>query len=494
MKTNTLTLCYLILPILTATASLMAKPASPQVFDQKAKTDNIQFLMAAGSDHSEGKSALSRAYPKHFWLSGLKNHATLTWSIQLERAAEYHVDALLDAKQGARFSLAVSGGGAPLRFTKIHPGWDTQECGTIMLPAGESTLTLTVDQIPGEDSSCSIKSLELIIDKDRSALLERIREFKSDTTWFSKAKYGVMVQHGSWSYPKSGDRKPLEQAANDFDVAQFVSTLKEMGASYLVYSLTWWDYKILAPIRSVDHIVGDKEHTTERDVVGELAKACHAENIRFLLYYHIGHDGHKGINSTPWWRAQKVPHEQFTKTGVADRSVCLNNWMEVVGEVGQRYGKLLDGWFFDDGCCYYPAPFEALGKAAKAGNPGRIISYNPWSSTRITDFQDMVMGEGSRGQMEFGSAEPGGDGVVTKGRNQGLLQHGMFTLERGWGVKKQNQKARGGMSADALIESVKSASGRNVPLSVSLMVWEDGLFHPESVQSMRQLRKAMEGK
>ena len=56
-------------------------------------------------------------------------------------------------------------------------------------------------------------------------------------------------------------------------------------------------------------------------------------------------------------------------------------------EIGERY---------DDGCVYYPLnpDFRALGWAAKAGNPGRVICCNPWIWPRFTDFQDYFCGEG----------------------------------------------------------------------------------------------------
>jgi hypothetical protein len=63
----------------------------------------------------------------------------------------------------------------------------------IQLPAGVSNLTITVDKKPGSEKeasspSCGIKSLEMIMNVDLPAHRKRIKNFKSDTTWFSKAK------------------------------------------------------------------------------------------------------------------------------------------------------------------------------------------------------------------------------------------------------------------------------------------------------------------
>ena len=62
------------------------------------------------------------------------------------------------------------------------------------------------------------------------------------------------------------------------------------------------------------------------------------------------------------------------------------------GQARERYGDRLAGWMSDDELIYYPAPYEQLGEAAKAGNKSRIISYNPWIQARGTDFQDIQFG------------------------------------------------------------------------------------------------------
>jgi len=98
--------------------------------------------------------------------------------------------------------------------------------------------------------------------------------------------------------------------------------------------------------------------------------------------------------------------------------------------MGNRYGTNLDGWFFDDGTMYYPAPFEQLGQAARAGNPNRLVSYNAWIASGFTDFQDVYFAEGDHGEVHTGSAPVGGNGVFTSGSQKGLLQQAMFMMEQ----------------------------------------------------------------
>ena len=111
-----------------------------------------------------------------------------------------------------------------------------------------------------------------------------------------------MFQYGSWCYPPTGPKKSMEAQANDFDVPAFVNMVKSTGASYVIWSLTWWAYDMFAPITSVDAIVGHSNLTTTRDLIGEIANALDAEGIAFFLYYHLGQDSHVGYNSTDWWQ------------------------------------------------------------------------------------------------------------------------------------------------------------------------------------------------
>ncbi|GAA5497387.1 hypothetical protein Rhal01_03581 [Rubritalea halochordaticola] len=460
-------------------------------FQPERKIDNIEYLMAASAERNQGKLS-HQQLPKHFWIKGLNKGATLSWQVKSKTTTDYHVDALLSAKAGTTFTLKAQdsqGRFATTTVKKSLDGWDKQDCKTLRVPAGLSTITLTVES----DSKVDLKSLELIRKSDYAAQQKRVADFRADSTWFAQSKYGIMMQYGTWSYPRKGPQRDKEAMANDFNVPAFVSQMKEMGAGYVVFSVTWWDYAFMAPMESVDTIVGHSKNTTKRDLLGDLTKGLQEADIPVFFYYHMGQAGHKG-GKTDWWQAQQFPSQQYTQTGQGDRSVFFKNWESVVSEIGNRYGKNLDGWFFDDGLCYYPAPFERLGKAAKAGNPDRLISYNPWIVSRYTEFQEVEFGEGHYFKAKHGTAAADGDGIWTAGKAKGLLQHGMFTMDGGWGVNKANMSAKPKLSPSDLVSMIKKASKHNSPLSINLLMWDSDTgdyFDPESFQVMKEVKKAI---
>ena len=267
------------------------------------------------------------------------------------------------------------------------------------------------------------------------------------------------------------------------------------GAGYVIWSISWWGYHLDAPLSSPDSIVtaeggpASPGLTATRDLIGAIASACQAAGIRFMMYYHTGDE------DSAWWPYQDWP-ATFATNGTGDRSTFFGNWIKVVSEIGTRYGTNLDGFLFDDGMVlYYPAAYEQLHAAARSGNPGRLVSWNNWILPRVTDFQDVWFGEGSAGQSQAGSAAPGGNGVFTSGPYQGLLQHGMFTMDGDWGVHTQNTKiaTNSGMTSSGAIGWAASAVSRRVPISFDLMMYEDGTVAASDLAILNDVRQAVRG-
>ncbi len=450
------------------------------------QTDNITVLMAASSTMSQGLTVKwPDKSPKHFWVEGFNDiNQSLEWKVNVKKSGRFHVDVLLSAKPQEQFEIQVLNNGSNLLFTSSIDGWDKIDGGMISLSKGENIIRLIKKT---NKSNVSVKSLELIEEDELRDYRKRVEQFKVSTDRFAGTGYGLMFQYGPWAYPQKGEeRKTMDEMARDFDINKFVAMVKETGASYVIWSLTWWDYKLMMPSKSVDRIIGNSERTSSENFIGKLAHELKANDIRFMLYYHLGHASHMG-GKTDWWQAQQWP-EEFAATGSGQRDVFFANWMAVIKEIGENLGEDLDGWFFDDGLVYYPAPFEKMGLAARAGNSNRLISYNPWICADYTEFQDVYFGEGSHGEVRAGSAPIGGNGVFKSGPHKGLLQHSMFIMEGDWGIHKPNQEIETKISKEDALKWLNSAKERNVPLSFNLLMWEDGGVAASSVEILKELK------
>ncbi len=472
----------------------------PFPITQGATTDVTTVLLAASASYTSDMAVYDPTEGrKNFYTDNMLVASDfLAWQVSVTGAASFELFALVDGASGQQIQIATTGNATPLSATLNSTNtWQRIDLGQISLAAGTSTITLTRTGTLSGD--LKVKAVELIPSSQLSSYHSAVAAARADTTWFSESKYGLMFQYGSWGFPNNvGTAKSLAQQANDFNVDAFMSLVTESGASYVVWSFSWWGYHIDAPITEIDSIVtaaggpASPGLTASRDLIGEIATACQNAGVKFLLYYHTGDE------DADWWPYQDFPTE-FSANGTGDRSTFLNNWTEVVTAIGNQYGTKLDGFFFDDGVIYYPAPFQALEQAARTGNPDRLISWSgsPIGGLNVTDFQDVFFGEGSQGQSWIGSAAAGGDGVFTGGPANGLLQQGMFILDGDWGVHTQGQKITPNTSlnptSNALIGWITSAAGRNVPVSIDLMMYEDGTVADVDRRMLVDLRQAVYG-
>ncbi|MDP5031708.1 carbohydrate-binding domain-containing protein [Paraglaciecola sp.] len=473
-------ICFLPLAVLADT-NVAQSGDNPIIIDQSATSDNIVYLMAAGSEHNSGLS-VRKAYPKHYYVTNFDDNTNdyMKWTLSVPSAGSYSVEALLNTNTNVPLRLSVEGTFISLNKTTQNIGWDKLEMGNIYLPAGLVTLKLVRNDATA--GNIEIKSLELLRATDVAAYDSRVASYKGKSTWLSEATYGLMFQYGAWGYPQTGDRKSLDQGAADFDVTKFVTMVKGTGAGYVIWSMSWWNYWVQAPITAIDDIMGNSSLTASRDLIGDVAQALQDEGIRFMIYYH------QGLQQEPTWAAKQNFPGEFDDTGTGDRTTFFANWKAVVADMGARYGENLDGWFFDDGAAYYPAPFESMAEAARTGNPNRLISYNNINAVRYTDFQDMTFGESEHGDSKYGSAAEGSDGIFTDGPLKGLLQHSMFKMENGWGINAPNYVINTSISTSYAVAIALEADEKNIPLSFNMLMYEDGTVSEDSLAVLYAVR------
>ncbi|MEV4511672.1 hypothetical protein AB0K00_22175 [Dactylosporangium sp. NPDC049525] len=496
-RTLAVTLCAALISTWIVTSASPAAAATvaqvgpnPIVITPGTGSDDLVVLMASAAErtstitvHNEGDVA-KNLHVEHFTTAA----DYLAWTVSVPAAASYRFAVLVNASAGQQFRLAVRGTSTAVPFTTAG-GWLKIDVGALALPAGASTVELRrTGTISGD---AQVKSVELIRSVDYAAYQARIasRRAAANLSWLRQAKYGLMFQYGSWGFPSGGGpAKSLEAQANDFNVAGFVNTVKQTGAAYVIWSFSWWGYRPDMPNTALDNIMANGgAFTAQRNLIGEIAAALHAENIRFALYYH------EGKEESAFWQKQNFP-ASFAGTGTGDRSTFFTNWKNIVGEIGQRLGTNLDGFFFDDGMVYYPARFEELETVARTGNPSRTVSWNSWVYPRFTEFQDVWFGELNTGQGTPPGAPAGGNGILTAGPNQGLLEHGMFAMESDWGIHGRGQQI-GGTNFDSnwAIARVTAAAARSVPLSFNMMMYEDGTVSAQSLGVLSQLNSSVRG-
>lgn len=189
--------------------------------------------------------------------------------------------------------------------------------------------------------------------------------------WLRDAKYGVGVHY----FPSAGSFQTLIDA---FNVSTFAANMESAGAAYVILTMGQNNGYYLAPNATYDAFAGYTagQRCSTRDLPMEIAQALKARGIRFLLYLP---------SRGPMDDAQAISGLGDVADPYAEMSqTACQRWQAVIREWAQRYGTLLDGWWFD-GC--YPEVwpswndlgetynFETWADAARDGNAERVIAY-----------------------------------------------------------------------------------------------------------------------
>lgn len=412
-----------------------------------------------------------------------KNSETMKWSLLAPADGEYAVEALVKARSG-RLNLRAND--APVSsFTVKAPGWDRVKLGTVLLAEGENILEL---EIPA-GNPVSISTLEIVRPEIAGKNLADAMAMRRTPDWFKDAGHGLMFQWTNRATPPAGDIKPWNQKVDDFNLDHLFRLVDQSGASFVIWSVTWGEQYISAPIQSLERILPGR--TTKRDLLAELADGLESRGVRLIFYYHYGYDCYH--SKDPVWMEASGGY-------LPDKTKLFGNIEGVLAELGDRYGDKLDGWFLDGGHRYYDtrfdgspsagpstAPFRKLALAARKGNDGRVLCFNSWILPRLTEYQDYFAGEG---QLLHDGLE---QGVFKDGSQKGLMAFGCFTLESKWGRTDKNIPiAPPRYSAEDLIQKITHARKNRYPIAINLEMYEDGSVGPQSAALLNQIRAAVQ--
>ena len=194
------------------------------------------------------------------------------------------------------------------------------------------------------------------------------------TDWMA-GKYGVMVHYLlPGPAPERGSFiTDINAVADGFDVAGMLEQFSRTGADWFVFTFGQNTGFYASPSQTIDRLCGPG-HCTRRDLVLEIARGVHAMGKRFIGYMPCE------VN------ANTTLHEGFAweKREGTDQAEFQRRYTALVREWGERFGTLLDGWWFDG--CYTWGVFNnsmmnwpMWYDAARAGNPDRAVTFNDGS-------------------------------------------------------------------------------------------------------------------
>jgi len=229
------------------------------------------------------------------------------------------------------------------------------------------------------------------------------------TDWFQKARWGVFTHYMADTVSREPAVESWNAAVDSFDVKALADTLASIGAGYYVITLGQNSGFYCSPNAAYDRIVGiSPSKCSKRDLITDLYGALNPKGIRLMVYLPSGAPDRDPVAMKALeWKAGKHPRWDKSPVKPGDEDPRLESfqlkWESVIREWSERWGEKVCGWWFDG--CYYPdamyrhpdAPnFDSFAAAARAGNPGSIVAFNPGVVNPIitlTPAEDYTAGE-----------------------------------------------------------------------------------------------------
>jgi Alpha-L-fucosidase len=423
-----------------------------------------------------------------------KDASRIQWNVTVPEEGEYDLF-ISCAVPGPGFHLEVIAGLSSVRselkltegvYRPTKDGWffnfeRKRLDGRLHLTRGINPVQL---QVSGADKQAVVhlRCLEVLpgsADAESTAAEQSARTHRASTDWFVKAVYGAMFHWTDFTQPRDGIKKLYPDAVNAFDVHTFARLIDEMGAGYVLLTLNHAHPHCPAPIQSWEAI--HPGWTTRRDLLGDMAGALEKRGIRFLLY----------INSPVLTKLGDIG-----PTGLYELTCSEEQFAEihknVLTEIGSRYGDKLAGYWFDSWyqslAAYPDVPIEAIYRYCKVGNPGRIAAFNFWIFPVLTPWQDYWAGELNALQNPFESR------YIQRGAGIGLQAHGLLSMLPSWVHSETGPIPPPQFSSEDLIAYVKANIEHQAVTTINIGIYQDGTMEQSSLDTMRQLRRAIRGK
>ena len=345
--------------------------------------------------------------------------------------------------------------------------------GPIRLEAGHQTITLLTSGIESEEVLFDFRSAEFLPLSIKEEVLreeERACKARADFDWMNEAGYGLMFHWTSQSVQPGGTIKPYEDAVNEFDVERFADMIEETGAGYMLLTIGHAESYCPAPIESWERV--HPGHTTQRDLIEEIALALREKNIRLLCYMN-GPLGFKFPRNGP-------PTDE-------QNNAFVENYTDILTEIGNRYGDKIAGYWFDSWYrifeSYPEFPFQHFFEVAKTGNSQRLICLNPWIYPDVTPWQDYWSGETQD------PIAPPVNGYMTGGPSPHLPSQVLLTMEQYQWVQKKPEVDDPKFTSEELGAYIIKCMDNGGAVTINLAIHQDGTVGGKALEVMREVKE-----
>lgn len=337
--------------------------------------------------------------------------------------------------------------------------------------------------------------------------------------WLRNSGYGLMfhyeafVDHTPTSYNRTID---------SFQVEPFADAVASSGAGHVIFVIGQHWGKYCAPNKAYEDLLGVKNGvwTSKRDLVMEIADALQKRKVKLIIYMTarapMRHykviaamgDTLPSINGKPagpkvdtMSHPRKVPG--FLRSeNQAPNPTFLKNWGAVCGEWSRRYGKRVNGWWFDGYKTEMRDAYEELQKETHnidtwvkeviAGNPDAELAFNAGAHPilslctkgKLCPHQTFTSGENHN----FYEKTKKGWGKPLTPKNfpapKGVIWHLLMPLSKGWGAGTESK-----FEVDLLKDRIDLINAEGGAVTFDVPITPDGAIPASVLNTLRSLAK-----
>ena len=304
-----------------------------------------------------------------------------------------------------------------------------------------------------------------------------VPRFGDGRDWFFEARYGLFVHWGLYAIPawheqlmwRGGVRRPdyvpyLQQFnPTAYDPDAWLDLAQEVGMRYICLTTKHHDGFCLWDTAQSDYKVTNTPYG--RDVLAELAEACHRRNVPLCLYYSVV-DWHQP-NYPNQGRSHEMPGPEAGDEPDIQRYLAFLRAQ--VRELCTQYGKI-HGFWWDMNVTGIVDP--SINAMIRELQPGIIINNRGFDA-----------GDFSTPERDYGHAAQDGKTVGALQAFDAVVEACQAVGRESWGYKSDEDY----YSDRHLMRSIDEvmAKGGNYLLNVGPMA--DGAISPESVAILRRL-------
>ena len=327
--------------------------------------------------------------------------------------------------------------------------------------------------------------------------------------WFKQARFGLFMHYGLYSLLARGEWVMLREriavaeyeklqgrfTAKDFDVDFITDLALDAGMKYI--NLTSRHHDGFCLFETKQHDYHSMAAPGRRDLIGDLAQACHKKGLGLFLYYSYAAD---------WWHpyfysrdagwsnarpAYDTPPKRYKWRKDEDFRIYVDYVHAQMRELLSNYGPIAGIWF-DPIMGFYSRPdlfpMDETYALVRSLQPHTLISFKQGA----TGTEDFAAPERSGHSLAARLKDPKQRDVAQKAWDSNKDKHNEIcdTLQpRVWGYKKDDDSKH--LNTDEVMKRLEAAGAADCNLLMNTGPLSDGSIHPDDVKTLREVGRRL---